>query len=415
MVALLHSEGFSQGNPSTSSAFVIQNPLAQKLTLNLPTSGVTNYTLTFPTANGGTGAMLYQSTAGGQLGWLTPSADGSVMTITSGVPAWTTPATLFGSSFVQYNSSAAQTAGTDRTKYLFNVGYSAGAANANAAGAVITSVGGASNNSATGLSVTSTASGSATATGITVCASGGTNNYSALFPCGSVGVGTSTPDPSALLDVTSTTKGALVPRMTSGQRAAITSPATGLLVYQTDGNSGFYYYNGSAWMWMHDDNSVGGIDFVSKPANQVVNTAILVGAWTADADLQLTIPANQTWEIDMVSFVTPGGIVGLTTDVGIDISAGMGGAMYSNVPTTGLLAAGALTGNFQNALVVGTNLLASLNVNALGILGSFVVTARGFVTTGAANGTVKIEWRGFGIIGNITILKNSYVKATRLL
>ncbi|HEY3387722.1 MAG TPA: hypothetical protein VGK46_14510, partial [Saprospiraceae bacterium] len=47
----------------------------------------------------------------------------------------------------------------------------------------------------------------------------------------SVGVGTQTPDSSALLDIHSTTKGVLIPRMTTGQRIGIVSPATGLLVY----------------------------------------------------------------------------------------------------------------------------------------------------------------------------------------
>ena len=61
-----------------------------------------------------------------------------------------------------------------------------------------------------------------------------------------------TPDPSAMLDVSSTTKGFLAPRMTAAQRAAINSGtfATGLLVYQTDGTVGFYYYNGSAWTFV---------------------------------------------------------------------------------------------------------------------------------------------------------------------
>ena len=52
---------------------------------------------------------------------------------------------------------------------------------------------------------------------------------------------------SSVLDVKSTSKGLLVPRMTSAQRTAITSPADGLMVYQTDGVKGFYYYNASAW------------------------------------------------------------------------------------------------------------------------------------------------------------------------
>ena len=57
----------------------------------------------------------------------------------------------------------------------------------------------------------------------------------------------SNPDNSAMLDVKSTTKGLLTPRMTKAQRDAITSPATGLLIYQTDNTPAYYYYNGSSW------------------------------------------------------------------------------------------------------------------------------------------------------------------------
>ncbi|RAK69958.1 hypothetical protein DLM85_03640 [Hymenobacter edaphi] len=48
-----------------------------------------------------------------------------------------------------------------------------------------------------------------------------------------------------MLDVSSTTKGLLPPRMTQAQRTAITSPATGLVVYQTDGTPGLYCNNGT--------------------------------------------------------------------------------------------------------------------------------------------------------------------------
>jgi hypothetical protein len=51
---------------------------------------------------------------------------------------------------------------------------------------------------------------------------------------------------SALLDMTSTTKGLLIPRMTTAQRTAIVSPSTGLMVYDTN-LVGFWFYNGTAW------------------------------------------------------------------------------------------------------------------------------------------------------------------------
>ena len=54
-------------------------------------------------------------------------------------------------------------------------------------------------------------------------------------------------DSTAMLDVSSTAKGLLIPRMEAQQKNAIANPATGLLVYQTDGDPGFYYYNGANW------------------------------------------------------------------------------------------------------------------------------------------------------------------------
>jgi hypothetical protein len=63
-----------------------------------------------------------------------------------------------------------------------------------------------------------------------------------------VGIGTNTPAPSAQLDVTSTERGFLPPRMTTAQRDLIASPATGLLVFQTDNTAGYYFYDGTAWV-----------------------------------------------------------------------------------------------------------------------------------------------------------------------
>lgn len=56
----------------------------------------------------------------------------------------------------------------------------------------------------------------------------------------------SDPDASAMLDVSSTDKGMLIPRMTASERDLISSPADGLMVYVTD-DSSFYYYDGLAW------------------------------------------------------------------------------------------------------------------------------------------------------------------------
>ena len=57
----------------------------------------------------------------------------------------------------------------------------------------------------------------------------------------------SSPDNSAMLDVKSTTKGFLPPRMTTAQRDLISSPATGLTIYNTTKNCN-EIYNGSSWV-----------------------------------------------------------------------------------------------------------------------------------------------------------------------
>lgn len=71
------------------------------------------------------------------------------------------------------------------------------------------------------------------------------------------GIGTNTPHASAQLDVTSTDKGILIPRMTEEDRDDIMSPAEGLLIYQTNGTEGFYFYDGSIWKPLTSPGSTG--------------------------------------------------------------------------------------------------------------------------------------------------------------
>ena len=65
---------------------------------------------------------------------------------------------------------------------------------------------------------------------------------------GNVGIGTYLPDASAILDLSSTSKGLLVPRMSGVYRDAIVSPANGLLVYNTD-DSSYNFYDSVSASW----------------------------------------------------------------------------------------------------------------------------------------------------------------------
>ena len=72
------------------------------------------------------------------------------------------------------------------------------------------------------------------------------NSNMAIFDNGSVSVGGAADAASVKFQITSTTKGFLPPRMTTTQINAISSPATGLMVYNTTENT-ICFYNGTTW------------------------------------------------------------------------------------------------------------------------------------------------------------------------
>ena len=102
------------------------------------------------------------------------------------------------------------------------------------------------------------------------------------------GIGTTTPDASAKLDISSTSKGMLAPRMTAAQKTAIALPATGLLVYQTDAPTGFYVNTGTTaspiWLRISNDWSKSGND-ISYTGGNVSTTGSLSGGNLASSTL----------------------------------------------------------------------------------------------------------------------------------
>jgi len=80
-------------------------------------------------------------------------------------------------------------------------------------------------------------------------ASNGASNIALITENGNVGMGTTTPNTTAKLEVSSTTQGFLPPRMTTGQMEAITSPATGLIIFNTNLNLPLFF-NGTDWCKM---------------------------------------------------------------------------------------------------------------------------------------------------------------------
>ena len=102
----------------------------------------------------------------------------------------------------------------------------------------------------------------------------------------SVSIGTTVPDPSAQLEVASTTKGLLIPRMSTIERNAIANPKAGLLVYDLTRKE-FYQYDGALWFAILNSKS----DYWKKSTtrNYVYNTTDSIGLGTSTPDEKMHV------------------------------------------------------------------------------------------------------------------------------
>lgn len=112
-----------------------------------------------------------------------------------------------------------------------------------------------------------------------------------------VGIGTVTPDQSSVLHVDSTTKGLLTPRMTTAQRTAITTPADGLIVYDTSLKS-FFHYNSTTSSWIRINSDVTGrLNFKRIKSTDVLAT-VLAAERTAGGNTKYLLDPNTYYEIN---------------------------------------------------------------------------------------------------------------------
>lgn len=183
-------------------------------------------------------------------------------------------------------------------------------------------------------------------------------------------------DNSAMLDIKSTNAGILVPRLTQAQRNAISSPATGLMIFQTDNTPGFYYNAGTAASpsWIRLSVPTDNFDDADADASNELQTLSIV-----DHDITLsngggtvTVPDNNT----TYSAGNQLSLTGTTFDVSEGSGSGLDGDMvdgqhWSDIQTwvnsnddnttysagTGLNLAGTtFSADFGNTTVAGNGL-----------------------------------------------------------
>ncbi|MBL4586495.1 MAG: hypothetical protein JKX84_05510, partial [Flavobacteriales bacterium] len=157
------------------------------------------------------------------------------------------------------------------------------------------------------------------------------NGGGGLTVNGTVGIGTTTPDAQAVLDIQSTTKGILLPRMTSAQRTAI-SPTNnsdeGLFVYDTDSDS-YWYWDATANAW----NEIPNVSDLPTASDYIVNgTAEQVGAdFNIDGDGTLSDLAITGGDITSAGLLR----IGSTTDVRIRLDTDANGSEEFQITNNG--------------------------------------------------------------------------------
>lgn len=112
-----------------------------------------------------------------------------------------------------------------------------------------------------------------------------------------VGINTTTPHPSSILDLNSTTRGLLAPRLTTAQRIAIASPADGLIVYDTNFKQLYYYASNTAAWFPVGSNVSERLNFKRIKSTDVLAT-VLATELSAGGGTRYLLNADTLYEIN---------------------------------------------------------------------------------------------------------------------
>lgn len=299
------------------------------------------------------------------LGFLMPNVNlastSDVTTIpgpVAGTIVWNTNASLpLGVGFYYYSGTA--------WLYIYNSGTGSGPSGSGTINYLARWTGtstlntGVSQDNGTGVSVSSTALTPANILDVKGSAAFGTYAGSAgpangLVISGTTGIGTNSPNTSAALDITSSTQGLLPPRMTGTQVAAISTPATGLMVLNTTTGC-VEYYNGTAWqnvtcpctgLTAMPGTITGPGTFCASSTGNVYSVASITGAlyynWTVPAGATITA-GNGTTSITVTFGSTTGDITVTASNSCGTSAASSFTATLTSIPATPGTITGAAT------------------------------------------------------------------------
>jgi hypothetical protein len=134
------------------------------------------------------------------------------------------------------------------------------------------------------------------------------------------GIGTTTPNASAKLDVYSDNKGFLPPRVTltsATDVSTISSPATGLLVYNTGNNNGlvagYYYWNGAVWTTIATAGGSGSV--AAEFGTEILTNSVAIPSAVPVDIVSFTLPSAGTWEV--IYFLRAQGTAGFAAEFGL--------------------------------------------------------------------------------------------------
>ncbi len=215
------------------------------------------------------------------------------------------------------------------------------------------------------------------------------------------GIGTTSPNPSAKLEVYSTNKGFLPPRITltsTTDVTTITSPAEGLLVYNTGNNAGlaagYYYWNGGTWATIATAGGSGSV--AAEYGAEFLASNVSISSATPVDVITFTLPSAGTYEV--ISFMRAQGTAGFAAEFAIYDANG------TKVPNSEILSAyGESASTGTGVIRITTNGAATYKLKAF-------ATTLSFQAYTDVNGRTGVTWKKISGNAPMTVINYGDIK-----